>query len=111
MRDRVLAALALPLSVALLAWVLLDRNLQNPGPVQPSPGLARLLPGVGFALSPRARHERFPALEEPSAAFLEAPWGVETSGDGLMTAPQGVWQAQASSPSQAPVPTSLPSRY
>jgi hypothetical protein len=58
--------------------------------------VARAMPGADLALSGAARHLRFPSLEEPGAAFADAPACPDTDpGGGALAPPIELYQRTA----------------
>lgn len=68
------------------------RNAEQPALLR----VLRVLPASNLALAGNARHLRFPSLEEPAAAFADAPasFDLNPSG-GAMAPPREVYAAEA----------------
>jgi hypothetical protein len=72
--------------------------------------VARFMPGADLALAGAARHLRFPSLEEPGAAFADAPASPDTDpGGGALAPPVELYQ-QAVAPRGSSLSVVPPSR-
>jgi hypothetical protein len=70
--------------------------------------VSRLMPGADLSLAAPARHLRFPSLEEPGAAFTDAPASVDTDpAGGALAPPVDVYAAVAPAAPHRPVPQPL----
>jgi hypothetical protein len=80
----------LGLEVLLLSGVALHahaRSVRRSADQRAIAAVSRLLPGADLALAGPARHLRFPSLEEPGAAFADAPASPDKDPAGGALAP------------------------
>jgi hypothetical protein len=85
-------ALVLPLSVAYIAADASARRAQRRDAQGTIDAVARRLPSSDLALSGGARWLRFPSMEEPGAAFADAPAAPDPDpAGGVMAPPREVW--------------------
>jgi hypothetical protein len=69
--------------------------------------VTRLMPGADLSLAGAARHLRFPSIEEPGAAFADAPASFDTDpAGGALAPPSEVYAAVA--PRRARKPAGQP---
>jgi hypothetical protein len=75
------------------------RHARRAGDQQAIAAVSRLMPGADLSLAGAARHLRFPSLEEPGAAFADAPALPDTDpAGGALAPPTEVY-------SEVPLPT------
>jgi hypothetical protein len=94
------AMAAIGLALVLLAVVVLDaraRRARRAADQARIDAVARVLPSNGLALSGGARWLRAPAVEEPAAAFADAPALPDPDpAGGLMAPPKALWAEEVS---------------
>jgi hypothetical protein len=70
--------------------------------------VTRLMPGADLSLAGPARHLRFPSIEEPGAAFADAPASFDTDpAGGALAPPTEVYSALAPPEARKPTPQPL----
>jgi hypothetical protein len=70
--------------------------------------VSRLMPGADLSLAAPARHLRFASIEEPGAAFADAPASVDTDpAGGALAPPVDVYAAVAPAEARKPAPQPL----
>jgi hypothetical protein len=70
--------------------------------------VSRLMPAADLSLAGAARHLRFPSIEEPGAAFADAPASVDTDpAGGALAPPAEVYSAVAPGETRRPSPQPL----
>jgi hypothetical protein len=70
--------------------------------------VTRLMPGADLSLAGAARHLRFPSIEEPGAAFADAPASFDTDpAGGALAPPSEVYSAVAPTEAHKPLPQPL----